>query len=209
MDGNSEMRGGSPITPEELFDHTATLAGLTFTQIQDAAALRDELKRVADALKKSAEQNQITTRQAIAELKQQYSPEAIRQMVEASREATAGYKQVVEESTQAHRDSVAEQRKLNRDLAQENDKVFWKRTVGAAMVGLVATGVGVALVGWKVPSLDEVNRREQIAEDAARKLHLEQGIVDHDGEHWVPILQSFKNCDPQGSNNCTVYGRLD
>ena len=198
MTGNLETPGGAPMSPEELFDHVATLAALTYTQVQDAAALRNEACRVVEAMKAAAEQYQAALRRLAAELQTQYSPDGIAQAIAAG-------DALIDRLSRAVRGAGQD---LQRRV-EETAFPFWRRTMGAAIVGLVTVAVAVCAVLWVLQRQDSVSHRIALSRDGEATVHIEHSVRDAQGKAWIPILQQIRVCEPKGSADCAVYGRVN
>jgi len=197
MAANDKEMGGAPITAQELFEHVATLAGLGYENAERAAALHDEAQRCLSGLNNAYNLSQKKIQALAEELRQKYAPASVEAAALAAQRAAAEFEgsvKVALEGVQA--------------AARDARQAFWIRTAGFAMTGLFLVAAIVSLVVWWVPSVDEIKQRQAEAAELDGRLHLLRSVLDEDGKKWVPIIEKVDVCRPQGSTNCTEYGRV-
>ena len=197
MAGNDSEAGGARISPQELFDHVATLVGLSYDNVERAAVLHDQAQRSFTSLG-TAHAQSLRHLQAIGEeLRQKYAPAGVESAVVAASGAAAEFSSRVQSAI----DDLSA-------VTKRAQAAFWTRTLGAAALGLAMVVLIVGFINLWVPSLGELQQRRQELADLDGKLQILRGVFDQNGTKWVPIIEPGKICDPADGTNCKFYGRV-
>jgi hypothetical protein len=197
MAGSDSEIGGARITPQELFDHVATLVGLSYDNVERAAVLHDQAQRSFNALGTAHTQSLQRLQALTEELRQKYALTGVESAALSARDAAAAFSSRVQ--------SAADDLLIATKRAQT---AFWTRTLGGAALALVMVVATVVIINLWVPSLDQLQQRREELAELDGKLQILRGVFEQNGMRWVPVIASGKICDPADGTRCQFYGRV-
>jgi nitrate/nitrite-specific signal transduction histidine kinase len=200
----NDERTGRTTTPEELFDHTLSIADTSQEALLEGEAVRDEVRRTLEAIDSSYKAVMAEITQHKKELKEAYAPETVQRAVKVSQRTLDEF---------AKRIAV-----ILEEIQRTADKVK-KRLVGQVGLAVAAAAVLLAAICWFclqwIPNLDDIEKRQlevaglqkQIGDFTYELKAMKGRFVQSKGQWYAryDYAPPFTVCDPNDAQSCGTY----
>ena len=200
----NDDRIGRATTPEELFDHTLSIADTAQEALNQGEAMRDEVARTLKAIGSSYKAVMAEITQHKKELKDAYVPAAVQRAVKESQNTLDDF---------AKRSGI-----ILGEVQRTADKVK-KRLVRQVGLAVAAAAVLLAAICWFclswIPSLDDIQKRQsevaglqkQIGDLTSELKAMKGRFVQVKGKWYARYDYSppYNVCDPNDAQSCGTY----
>jgi ribosome-associated translation inhibitor RaiA len=200
----NDERTGRAATPEELFDHTLSIADTAEQALNQGEAVRDEIERAIEKIDTSYADVVAKFERHQKELKESYVPGVVVHAVAVSQRTLDNFKKSIEV--------------ILGEIQRTADKVRTRRLARSAWE-TGAAAITLAAICWFclqwIPSLDDIQKRQAKAAGLQKEINdltfelkaMKGRFVQSHGQWYAryDYAPPYTVCDPNDGQSCGTY----